>query len=138
MFHIRPYFRCFITFPPYFGKIIISPLLFKFSSDLVKCTCFTYFSCFSFPPSLTMMHLCITQCTYWTPLGRSGVEVNGSPMALNCRGQKIASSMAFHRRKAMGLEGTVPPKFEVGSRPMHPTVPNIFRSTVIGCEAKEL
>jgi len=22
----------------------------------------------SFPPSLTMMHLCITQCTYWTPL----------------------------------------------------------------------
>jgi len=23
---------------------------------------------FSFPPSLTGMHLCITQCTYWTPL----------------------------------------------------------------------
>src|SRR6218665_810748 len=22
--------------------------------------------CFSFPPSLTIMHLCITQCTYWT------------------------------------------------------------------------
>ena len=21
-----------------------------------------------FPPTLTMMHLCITQCTYWTPL----------------------------------------------------------------------
>src|SRR6218665_4042262 len=29
---------------------------------------FTYFMCISFPPSLTMMHLCITQCTYWTPL----------------------------------------------------------------------
>ena len=24
--------------------------------------------CISFPPTLTMMHLCITQCTYWTPL----------------------------------------------------------------------
>ena len=24
--------------------------------------------CISFPPYLTMMHLCITQCTYWTPL----------------------------------------------------------------------
>src|SRR6218665_1170973 len=24
---------------------------------------------FRFPPTLTMMHLCITQCTYWTPLG---------------------------------------------------------------------
>src|SRR6218665_3697131 len=23
---------------------------------------------FRFPPTLTMMHLCITQCTYWTPL----------------------------------------------------------------------
>ena len=29
---------------------------------------FTYFMCISFPPTLTMMHLCITQCTYWTPL----------------------------------------------------------------------
>src|SRR6218665_2763339 len=29
---------------------------------------FTYFLSFSFLPSLTMMHLCITQCTYWTPL----------------------------------------------------------------------
>jgi len=25
-------------------------------------------SVFRFLPSLTMMHLCITQCTYWTPL----------------------------------------------------------------------
>src|SRR6218665_2389938 len=29
---------------------------------------FTYFMCISFPPTLTMMHLCITRCTYWTPL----------------------------------------------------------------------
>src|SRR6218665_266587 len=110
MFHIRPYFRCFITFPPYFGKIIISPLLFKFSSDLVKCTCFTYFSCFSFPPSLTMMHLCITQCTYWTPLGRSGAEVNGSPMALNCRGQKNCVVYGFPQAKSYGTGEDGPPK----------------------------
>jgi len=30
---------------------------------------FAYFTCI-FPPTLTMMHLCITQCTYWTPLTR--------------------------------------------------------------------
>ena len=29
---------------------------------------FTYFMCISFPPTFTMMHLCITQFTYWTPL----------------------------------------------------------------------
>src|SRR6218665_2404377 len=28
---------------------------------------FTYFTCI-FPPTLTMMHLCITQCTYRTSL----------------------------------------------------------------------
>ena len=27
-----------------------------------------YLMCISFPSALTMMHLCITQCTYWTPL----------------------------------------------------------------------
>ena len=50
----------------YFGKFIISP--FQIPPDLVKCTCFAYFSYFSFPPSFTMMHLFITQCTYWKPL----------------------------------------------------------------------
>src|SRR6218665_79137 len=29
---------------------------------------FTCFMCISFPPTFIMMHLCITQCTYWTPL----------------------------------------------------------------------
>jgi len=33
--------------------------------------CFLHTLCvFRFPPSLTMMRFCITQCTtYWTPLG---------------------------------------------------------------------
>src|SRR6218665_2663574 len=40
-----------------------------------------------------------------------------------------------HGRRLREDWGTVPPKFEVRGRPMHPS-PNILRSTVIGCEAK--
>jgi len=29
---------------------------------------------FCFPPTFTMMHLCITQCTYWTPLLRGALS----------------------------------------------------------------
>jgi len=55
-----PLFRENYCFTPYFQNV---PPVF------VKFTCFfTYFVYFSFPPSLTMMHLCITECTYWTPL----------------------------------------------------------------------
>src|SRR6218665_1955985 len=46
---------CFNKFPPCFRKIHQR---------------FTCFACNFFPPTLTMMHLCITQCTYWTPLIR--------------------------------------------------------------------
>jgi len=44
-------------FPPYFVKF---PLWFR--KIFVFCTCFLWFS---FPPTLTMINLCITQCTYW-------------------------------------------------------------------------
>src|SRR6218665_685421 len=37
---------------PYFGKCIISPYLYVFFAS----------------PSLTMLHLCIVQYTYWTPV----------------------------------------------------------------------
>src|SRR6218665_1581657 len=30
--------------------------------------------CISFSPTLIMMHLCITQCTFWTPLPRGACE----------------------------------------------------------------
>src|SRR6218665_1408849 len=33
-----------------------------------------YFTSISFPPTFTMMHLCITQCTYWRPLINSAGE----------------------------------------------------------------
>jgi len=47
---------------PISGKLLFPPYFCKF-------TCFLHTFCvFRFPPSLTMMHLCITQCTYWTPL----------------------------------------------------------------------
>src|SRR6218665_197678 len=58
-----PYFRYFNTFSPYLKNTIKNVPL--FSTNL---RVFTYFVCFSFPPTFTMMHLCITQCAYWTPL----------------------------------------------------------------------
>ena len=68
-FEFSPYFPCFNTFPPCFAKIIIPPTLINFPPVLDKFTCFLHTSrVFRFPPTLTMMHLCITQCTYWTPL----------------------------------------------------------------------
>src|SRR6218665_3945682 len=42
-----------------------SPYCSKFLPDFVEFTCFFHALCvFRFPPTLTMMHLCITQCTY--------------------------------------------------------------------------
>ena len=58
--HIPPMLRENYYFStPTFTK---SPL---FSENSRVFTCFTYIS---FPPALTMMHLRITQCTYWTPM----------------------------------------------------------------------
>src|SRR6218665_1652623 len=49
-------------------KFIISPYFSKFPPCFPKVQqLFTYFTCI-FPRTLTMLHLCITQCTYWTPL----------------------------------------------------------------------
>ena len=61
--YISPLFRENYYFPPYFEKC---PPCFRQIQLL-----FTYFMCIAFPPTLTMMHLCITQCTYWMPLARS-------------------------------------------------------------------
>jgi len=68
-FWISPYFPCFSTFPPLFREN------YYFPPALTNSPCFrqfhllfTYFTYISFPPTLTMMHLCIIQCAYWTPL----------------------------------------------------------------------
>ena len=59
------YFRCFNSFPTVSGNFSFA----NFPSDFVEFTCFLHTLCvFRFPPNLTMIHLCITQCTYWTPL----------------------------------------------------------------------
>src|SRR6218665_3852964 len=59
-----PLFSLFQYISPSFaGKDYYFPLLFE------KFTYFLHTLCaFRFPSTLTMMHLCITQCTYWTPL----------------------------------------------------------------------
>jgi len=96
MFRLRGILSKFYLFPinfsiflrqnfwwPFFGcwvKILSFPLfsLFQYISPTISgnflCPLwfrkiyifFTYFMCFSFHPSLTMMHLCITQCTHWS------------------------------------------------------------------------
>src|SRR6218665_2491233 len=57
-----------LLFPPYFDKF---PLCFTQIHLL-----FAYFTCISFPPTFTVMHLCITQCTYWTPLCNTTIQCN--------------------------------------------------------------
>src|SRR6218665_1811252 len=76
LFYFSPIFAVSVHFLHYFGKIIISPYFFKVSPDFVKFTCFLH-TLFFVSPTFTLMHLCITQCTYWTPMDRhSGSTVN--------------------------------------------------------------
>ena len=54
-----------VHFTPISGILLFPPYFFKFPLWFCKIyVFFTYFTCFSFPHNLTMMHLCITQCTY--------------------------------------------------------------------------
>src|SRR6218665_4036331 len=66
-FRISPLFPCFNLFPSHFGKFFFPLLLQYFPSDFVKLTCFYIFYVYFVPPTFTMMHLCITQCTYCSP-----------------------------------------------------------------------
>ena|SRR6218665_2318364 len=64
MMHFLP-----VSNSPLFPKYFQTPLkIFPISPFHRIYMYFTYFMCFSFPPSLTMMHLYIIQCTYWAPL----------------------------------------------------------------------
>src|SRR6218665_3214901 len=63
-----PIFAVSIHFPPVSQKLFVPPTFTHFPPCFRQIhLLFTYFTCI-FPPTLTMMHLCITQCTYWTPL----------------------------------------------------------------------
>src|SRR6218665_3197702 len=72
-FRIFPLFSLFQYISPLFSENYYFPPTFKnFPPVLEIFTCFSHTLCvFRFPPALTMMHLCITQCTYWTPLLRT-------------------------------------------------------------------
>src|SRR6218665_4205861 len=69
-FWIPPYFPSFSTFLPLIAKNSYFPPTFtNFPPVFGKFTSFLHPFCVFFLPTLAMMHLCITQCTYWTPLG---------------------------------------------------------------------
>src|SRR6218665_71558 len=64
-----PIFTVSVHFPLFRGNYYFPPYFDKFPSLLNKFTCFLHtLRVFRFPPTFIMMHLCITQCTYWTPL----------------------------------------------------------------------
>src|SRR6218665_1389728 len=69
-FLISPLFSLFhYIFPYLFRENYYSPYFYRFPPVFREFTCFLHTLCvFPFPPTLTMMHLCITQFTYWTPL----------------------------------------------------------------------
>jgi len=68
-FRISPLYSLFQYIFSLFRENYYFPLLFKISPCFRKIhLLFTYFLCISFPPTLTTMHLSITQCTCWTPL----------------------------------------------------------------------
>src|SRR6218665_1581168 len=81
-FRIPPYFPCFNTFPPLFRE--------------------NYY----FRPTLTMMHLCITQCTYWTPLPILFLRYDTSAITTDCNRSQTLSPWLdppLHRNEMRSL-----------------------------------
>src|SRR6218665_2879971 len=68
-FRIFPLFPLFQYISPLFPENYYFPYFANSPRFRKIHLLFTYFICISFPPTLTMTHLCITQCTYWMPLG---------------------------------------------------------------------
>src|SRR6218665_196861 len=65
-----PIFAVSVHFPLFRENYYFPPTLTNFP-PLHKFTCFLHtLRVFRFPPTFTMMHLCINQCTYWTPRTR--------------------------------------------------------------------
>jgi len=73
--NVLPIFPVLLHFHPVSPKLLFPPTFSNFPPVFEKFTCFLHTLClFLLPPTLTMMHLCITQCTYWTPLIESLFE----------------------------------------------------------------
>src|SRR6218665_3462449 len=74
-----------------------------------------------------------TAALYYINLGKNDVV---SSQTLTMTHLSVHPPNLNQRRRPIGgLGETVPPKFEVGGRPMHPS-PNILRSSVVGCARK--
>src|SRR6218665_4012616 len=67
-FRVSPILPVLVHFPPDSRKFIISSPTFQNFPLFSKNSTAFYILYVYFPPTLTMMHLCITQCTSWTPL----------------------------------------------------------------------
>ena len=104
IFQFLPYFRYFNTFPLFREVFHSSPTFTNFPPDFVKFTCFVHTFClFRFPTTLTMMHLCITQCTYWTPLTFEKYH----PIFLPAKISKCLVSAHWYERNGFDHRGSV-------------------------------
>src|SRR6218665_2157283 len=75
-FVISPYFCSFSPFPLFLNNFHFSPTFSNLPTNFIKCSCFLHaFGDFRFPPSLTMMHLCIPQC-----MGLGGALLESLPV----------------------------------------------------------
>src|SRR6218665_3331852 len=71
-FRISPLFSLFQYISPLFRENVSSPLLFQISPRFTQIhLLFTYFTCI-FPPTLTMMHLCIINARTGSPWNSIG------------------------------------------------------------------
>ena len=76
IWNFPPIFAVSVHFPSVLRIFFFSsPTFTNFTPVLGKFTSFSHTLCVFFPPTLTMMHLCITQCTYWTPLTISQIII---------------------------------------------------------------
>jgi len=81
-FNSSPYVLKNANFPPISANFYF-PLRFKCSPHFVK------FACFSLPSGLTVMRLCIIQCTHWTPLHIALLLQCVSLKCVSCRLKEI-------------------------------------------------
>ena len=79
-----PIFAISIHFPLFREIFLLPPTFPNFPWFRKMYALFAYLMCFSFPPTLTMMHLCITKCTYWTPLQGSKLTNKSQMISTSC------------------------------------------------------
>src|SRR6218665_2065323 len=76
IFEFPPIFAVSVHFPPVSRKLFFTPYFSKCPPCFRQIHLLFYILYVHiFHPTLTMMHLCITQCTYWTPLLMSNVRL---------------------------------------------------------------